>query len=215
MYNILMIENINNKSIFILNLLSSEIPEVKIFKITSNIDEISKVLKNHLVDFVIVDENIDNFKNILACIRLYSYENYLIIINNEISSCINKIKNFIFPSLNTNDTLKQLINIELKNLNYNFSYLGTRYLSDAIYEAYYRCKDFDINLNTDIYPILSKKYNKSINNIKSNIYYSTNMMYYDTEANKLGKSIGLNIDFKPKLRDIMILILQKICNIKN
>ena len=44
MYNILMIENINNKSIFILNLLSSEIPEVKIFKITSNIDEISKVL---------------------------------------------------------------------------------------------------------------------------------------------------------------------------
>ena len=115
MYNILMIENINNKSIFILNLLSSEIPEVKIFKITSNIDEISKVLKNHLVDFVIVDENIDNFKNILACIRLYSYENYLIIINNEISSCINKIKNFIFPSLNTNDTLKQLINIELKS----------------------------------------------------------------------------------------------------
>lgn len=184
MYNILMIENINNKSIFILNLLSSEIPEVKIFKITSNIDEISKVLKNHLVDFVIVDENIDNFKNILACIRLYSYENYLIIINNEISSCINKIKNFIFPSLNTNDT-------------------------------FYRCKDFDINLNTDIYPILSKKYNKSINNIKSNIYYSTNMMYYDTEANKLGKSIGLNIDFKPKLRDIMILILQKICNHKN
>jgi hypothetical protein len=40
-------------------------------------------------------------------------------------------------------------------------------------------------------------------------------MYYDTEANKLGKSIGLNIDFKPKLRDIMISILQKIYNHKN
>ena len=214
MYNILMIENINNKSILILNTLSSEFPEVKIFKITSDFCEISNILKNHLVDFVLLDKNIDNYKYLNDCIKLYSYENRLIIINNDVSSCVNKIKSFIFPSLKNDDTLKQLINTELKNLNFNFSYLGTRYLSDAIYEAYYRCKDFDINLNTDIYPILSKKYNKSINNIKSNIYYSANMMYYDTEANQLGKSIGLNIDFKPKLRDIMVSILQKICNIK-
>lgn len=215
MYNILMIENINNKSILILNTLSSEVPEVKIFKITSDFCEISNILKNHLVDFVLLDKNIDNYKYLIDCIKLYSYENRLIIINNDVSSCVNKIKSFIFPSLKNDGTLKQLINTELKNLNFNFSYLGTRYLSDAIYEAYHRCKDFDINLNTDIYPILSKKYNKSINNIKSNIYYSANMMYYDTEANQLGKSIGLNIDFKPKLRDIMVSILQKICNNKD
>ena len=185
MYNILMIENINNKSIMILNTLSSEIPEVKIFKITSDFYEISNILKNNLVDFVLLDKNIDDFKYLIDCIKLYSYENRLIVISNDVSLCISKIKNFIFPSLKNNDTLKQIINTELKNLNFNFSYLGTRYLSDAIYEAYYRCKDFDINLNTDIYPILSKKYNKSINNIKSNIYYSANMMYYDTEANQL------------------------------
>lgn len=210
-----MIENINNKSILILNTVSSEVPEVKIFKITSDFCEVSDILKSHLVDFVLLDKNIDNSKCLIDCIKLYSYENRLIIINDDIPSCINKIKSFIFPSLNNANTLKQLINIELKNFNFNFSYLGTRYLSDAIYEAYYRCKDFDINLNTDIYPILSKKYNRSINNIKSNIYYSANMMYYDTEANQLGKSIGLNIDFKPKLRDIIVSILQKICNIKD
>ena len=213
MYNVLLIENINTKSILILNKLSSEIPEVKISKITSDFHEISNILKNHLVDFILLDKNIPNLNYIFDCIKLYSYENNLIIINNNISSCISKIRNIIFSNSKIENTLKQFINNELKNLNFNFSYLGTRYLSEAIYEAYYRCTDFDINLNSDIYPILSKKYGRSINNIKSNIYYSTNMMYYDTEANQLSKNIGLNIDFKPKLRDIMVSILQKVCNI--
>ena len=79
MYNILMIENINNKSIMILNTLSSEIPEVKIFKITSDFYEISNILKNHLVDFVLLDKNIDDFKYLIDCIKLYSYENRLIV----------------------------------------------------------------------------------------------------------------------------------------
>lgn len=213
MYNILMIENTNIKSISLLNLISSELPDIRIFKITSDIHEISKVLKNNLADLILLDKNIIDFKCIIDCIKLYSYENRLIIINDTITSNIQKIKKFIFPNLKTDIALKQLINNELRNLNFDFSYLGTRYLSEAIYEAYYRCTDFDINLNVDIYPILSKKYGKSINNIKSNIYYSTNMMYYDTESNQLSKNMGLNIDFKPKLRDIMVSILQKICNI--
>lgn len=213
MYNILMIENTNTKSISLLNLISSELPDIRIFKITSDIHEISKVLKNNLANLILLDKNIIDFKCIIDCIKLYSYEDRLIIINDDITSNIQKIKNFIFPDLKTDSALKQLINNELRNLNFDFSYLGTRYLSEAIYEAYYRCTDFDINLNVDIYPILSKKYGISINNIKSNIYYSTNMMYYDTEANQLSKNMGLNIDFKPKLRDIMVSILQKVCNI--
>ena len=213
MYNILMIENTNTKSISLLNLISSELPDIRIFKITSDIHEISKVLKNNLANLILLDKNIIDFKCIIDCIKLYSYEDRLIIINDDITSNIQKIKNFIFPDLKTDSALKQLINNELRNLNFDFSYLGTRYLSEAIYEAYYRCTDFDINLNVDIYPILSKKYGKSINNIKSNIYYSTNMMYYDTEANQLSKNMGLNIDFKPKLRDIMVSILQTFCNI--
>lgn len=213
MYNILMIENTNTKSISLLNLISSELSDIRIFKITSDVHEISEVLKNNLTDLILLDKNIIDFKCIIECIKLYSYENRLIIINDDITSNIQKIKNFIFPDLKTDIALKQLINNELRNLNFDFSYLGTRYLSEAIYEAYYRCTDFDINLNVDIYPILSKKYGKSINNIKSNIYYSTNMMYYDTEANQLSKNMGLNIDFKPKLRDIMVSILQKVCNI--
>lgn len=211
MYNILLIENINNKSISILNTLSPKIPEIKFFKITSDYNEISKILKNHLIDLILLDKSIDNYKYIIKCIKCYSFENNLITFGKDIKSCINKIRNYIYTPIKNDKKLKLLINNELRNLNFDFSYLGTRYLSDAIYEAYLTSEDFDINLNTAIYPVLAKKYNRSINNIKSNIYYSTNMMYCNTTENYLIKNLGLDIiDSKPKLKDIIVYILKKI-----
>ena len=72
MYNILIIENINSTSILILNEISVEITNAKIFKITSDIDEIATVLKNHLVDFIIIDEKIEKIEAIIQCIKYYS-----------------------------------------------------------------------------------------------------------------------------------------------
>ncbi len=210
MYNILIIENINSTSILILNEISVEITNAKIFKITSDIDEIATVLKNHLVDFIIIDEKIEKIEAIIQCIKYYSYDNRLFFLNNNVFLCIKEIKKIISNDFENYNSLKHLISEELKKMNFNFSYVGTRYLVDVIYESYYRCENFDINLNSDIYPILSKKYNKTINNIKSNIHYSANMMYCETESSQLERKIGLCIDFKPKLKDIIISVIRKI-----
>ena len=61
------------------------------------------------------------------------------------------------------------INTELKNLGYNFSHNGTKYLSEVIFELYNRKDLYTENLNKFIYPIISEKYNKSINTICGNI----------------------------------------------
>lgn len=95
-------------------------------------------------------------------------------------------------------------------MNYNFTYIGTRYLAQCIYESYHRVNKYDINLNRDIYPIIVQKYNKSINSIKTNINQATNIMYFDTEEKLLFKYFGYNITCKPKPKDIIFKIMENI-----
>ena len=108
------------------------------------------------------------------------------------------------------DTIKQQIQEELEKLNFNFSYIGTKYLIDCIYECYYQNKIYDVNLNKDIYPIVSKKFNKSINSIRANIFQSISIMYYDNDENNLSNYFGYKILSKPKNKDLIIHILQKL-----
>lgn len=99
---------------------------------------------------------------------------------------------------------------ELENLKYNFSYLGTKYLCECIYECYNKNKIYDINLNKDIYPIISKKYHKTISSIKANIFQATSIMYYEIEEQILQEYFGYNVRSKPKTKDIITRVLQKL-----
>lgn len=53
------------------------------------------------------------------------------------------------------------------------------------------------------------KYNKSINSITS-ISQTTSIMYYEIDENYLSDYFGYKIINKPKPKDIMITVLQKI-----
>jgi response regulator RpfG family c-di-GMP phosphodiesterase len=107
-------------------------------------------------------------------------------------------------------SINEQIKVELENLNFDFSYIGTRYLYDCICECHNKENIYDINLKKDIYPIISKKHHKNINSIKASISQATSIMYYETDENILSNYFGYSIISKPKPKDIIITILQKI-----
>lgn len=106
--------------------------------------------------------------------------------------------------------VKSKIIKELKKLNYNFSYKGTEYLVYSIIVAYNLKKD-SYDLQYEIYPIVAKKYDESINNIKCNITNATDKMYYDCEEKILFEYINCNS--KPGPKKIIHTVLQKIKDI--
>lgn len=105
------------------------------------------------------------------------------------------------------DIVKNEIVKELKKLNYNFSYIGTKYLISSVLVSYKLKKD-EYDLEHEIYPIVAKEYNKSINNIKCNITNATDKMYYDCEEKTLIKYINSNS--KPGPKKIICAVLKKI-----
>lgn len=153
----------------------------------------SKVIKENVKPcsiIVISDENIKQNK----CINKYIYEyaNYKADSFEDIIRTINNLVNIkITPKFldskkeNFEDIIKEKIKKELKYLGYNFYYKGTKYLVDAIYILYNMKDYYNKILKRDIYPIISKKYNTSINNIKCNIRNATDIMFFDCNEYRL------------------------------
>lgn len=98
----------------------------------------------------------------------------------------------------------------LQELNYNYSYLGTKLLIDCIFEGYKTNKLYDLNLDKEIYPIVAQKYHKTKINIKCSINYSTNAMYLDTNKDIISNFFGYKLLDKPKPKDIVIEVLRKL-----
>ena len=153
----------------------------------------SKIIEENITPYSIIvlsDENIE--KN--ECINKYIYEyaNYKADSFEDIICAINnllkiKITPKFFDSKKDNfeDIIKGKIKKELKYLGYNFYYKGTKYLVDAIYILYNMKDYYNKILKRDIYPIISKKYNTSINNIKCNIRNATDLMFFDCNEYRL------------------------------
>ncbi len=95
-------------------------------------------------------------------------------------------------------------------LGYNLSYKGTKYLIDGIdYIAINQDKNLE-NLKRDVYPIIAKKYNQSIHNIKCNINRVTDLMYFNCESNKLKQYFQYYNDVKPNVKTVIYTIINKI-----
>ncbi len=106
--------------------------------------------------------------------------------------------------------IKNKINKELKYLSFNFNHCGTKYIMESIY-ILYKLKDYyDDNLEKDIYPIVAKKYGKTIHNIKMDIIYATNIMYCEAKEEKLMKYLKIYEPYKPGPKRIITTILGKI-----
>ena len=97
---------------------------------------------------------------------------------------LSELNNLIDIKDNEKSSIEYKISQELKKLNYNFSYIGTQYLLEISVLLYNNGYTSKIKLKKDVYPILAKKYKKSINNIKTNIIKSTERLI-DSKQNSI------------------------------
>lgn len=139
---------------------------------------------------------------------IYSYANKGV----DILEIINKINELIKikHKEKENITIRNKINNELTYLGYNMSHKGSVYLSDAIYYIVSNQKYEFENLKKEIYPKVAYKHNKNVNNIKCNILRATEAMYFECETNRLMKYLNFQKDIKPKSKEIIYAILNKI-----
>ena len=102
------------------------------------------------------------------------------------------------------------IYLELKKLNFNFSYYGTKYIMESIYIIYFLKNSEDLNLKREIFPVLSKRYHKSIDTIHSDMKKAINNMYYDCDENILKSYFNYYELKKPTLKEIILKVNEKL-----
>ena len=111
---------------------------------------------------------------------------------------------------NNSHNVRLKIRNELTYLNYNYSYNGTHYIEDVIFELYKIKNNFKGNLKKEIYPILSKKYNKSIDTIYGDIKVATKYMILDCKEEIILKYFNYSFFIVPKVKEIILTVLNKL-----
>ncbi len=114
-------------------------------------------------------------------------------------------KDFLFE-----ENIKNKIRDELKKLEYNFSYIGTKYLLDSIYILYCIKIYYNFSLEKDIYPVIANKYGESANNIKCNIVNATDKMFFDCDEKTLRKYLEDYSNSKPDPKKVIRAVIKNI-----
>lgn len=224
----------------LMNIINNDINEdIKVTHIAVDGKETLDILQNNKIDIVLLDLKMPIYDglyilNILKEKQIYKYEQSIIVISGE-SEMIYKMKNYqyvycILDKLcsisNITDKIKELVKYkkevkeelnvknkiirQLQYLNYNLSHKGTQYLIEAILIIYNK-KEYDIfNLQEDIYPIIAKRYGKSIYNVKCDINKANDYMYKICKKERIRKYFKFFDGSKPTVKNVIYTILNKI-----
>ncbi|MCI8393436.1 MAG: hypothetical protein HFJ23_06715 [Clostridia bacterium] len=183
----------------------SQCNEIYVKYIANTKSEMLEILSRHYVDLLILDirdfdftlnELIKKINFLIICqtellIKLVN-ESYqkVQIEENKIESVCNLLKEIIKNNRIANCNIKNNILLELSNMGYNLKHIGTYYVLEAIM-LIYEANSWDKldNLQKNIYTVIAKNHNKSLNNIKTNIIKATNL--------KSRKS-GMALEYTPK-----------------
>lgn len=169
-------------------------------------------LKNSII--LILDHELDEI-NMISSKYLYDY----VMKNANLSSIIQKIKILVYTkeslkSCGNNRVqqtiLKEKIKNELLYLGYNSSHKGTKYLIEAIYLLSTLKDYYENNLERDIYPIIGKKYGKSVNTIRGCIRFATDTMTYECEEKRLKDYLYMKQYIKPGGKNVVEAVLGRI-----
>ncbi|MBO5398134.1 MAG: hypothetical protein J6A36_04315 [Clostridia bacterium] len=241
MINIVIISKDFDYSRYLINFLNSKNNNLRVAGLLTELEELYDVSKSTTIDIILINSDSIDYKILEENKMLQFYLKSTIVISNQhlinskenldvyafieiqndmetISNIVNKlattkiIEKSFYSSLTRNNAVVKAIENELKYLNVTISYRGVTYLIDTIYIAYNLENDCNINLETDIYPIIAEKYHKKISNIKSNISYAVNMLYIECEEKKLLEYLGEYSLYKPSPKRIVFAILY---NVKN
>lgn len=238
MLNLLIIDKDINNSKHLLNYISENSYQVRVHSIASDLAEGIKILNTGLIDITLinVDDNINSIIHSLHTVSNSFFEKYrksIIVLSKNIDNVssnsyiyeyvssnedismiflkINEIAKNKIAQLN-NSILLSKINKELEYIGYNLSFNGTKYLSECI-ALIYNNYDSSENLSKNIYPIIAKKYHKTVNNIKCNITSATNSMYYECDEERLKNYFNFYTSARPKPKLVVYTVLNKLYNI--
>lgn len=236
MFNLLLIDDnlLNFKNI--LNNVLVNTPKINLSGIATNKKEVIDFLKNFKIDIIIFNSKQNNILleeliQIISKINYIKLKNSIIVLHkpNKInknfdsyiyeyittsSNILGKLSNILINYYEENNNnyyrIKNIISNELKYLNFNYSYNGTRYIKYVLFELYIKKNYNYYNLQRDIYPIIAKKYNKSLNNIKSSIALAIKIMCVDCEESILKEYFYLYDGEVPKAKEVICIILDNI-----
>ena len=235
MLKLLIVEDNVEESKQIINYISQNNDNIKLYCMAYNYEEAINAIKNKSVDIILLDLNLPDISgieilNYIENNKIEKYINSILVIsgrydlissipqNQYVFSYITKpysleiIQNKLVSMINykNDENIIDRINNELKILHYNFSYNGTRYLSETIYEIYCKKNGNADNLKKNVYPIIAAKHQKSIETICGNIKQATNEMYFDCEENILKKYFNYSYCIKPKVKEVIFTVLNNI-----
>lgn len=169
-------------------------------------------LKNSII--LISEEEITEI-DMISSPYLYAF----IVKNMNLSIVMQKIKMLVYTKENLQvyrrtkiqeAIVKEKIKNELLYLGYNFSHNGTKYLIDVIYLLSTLKDYYDNNLEKDIYPIIGKKYGKSVNTIRGCIRFATDTMTYECKEERLKDYLYMKQYIKPGGKNIVEDVLGRI-----
>ncbi|MCI9286471.1 MAG: hypothetical protein HFJ57_00510 [Clostridia bacterium] len=214
MINLLLVEDDFTRCKNIVNLITEKHQDIKIYKIATSIKESLEMLSDKEIDMILVNSKIYTFSKIrysIPNLKIRHFKQYVLINYSNVNLQIIDNNNNILVSTKGHkynfDILKESIWSELKFLNYNLSYKGTMYIAEAILELFDSNNTYNENLNREIYPIIAKKYSKTVNNIKCNITNSTQIMKINCNTEKLEKYFLNN---NPTVKQIIFIVFQKV-----
>lgn len=239
MVNVLVIEDNFYYSKNLINVMSDANSKMRLYKISTDGKEAIDVIRNieNDIDIILLDLKLPHYSgidilNFIESNNLTKYKNSIIVISGEMElmlqirnnpylySYVDKMSGFenILLKINTlidikekeKTSIESIICKELKKMHYNFSYIGTRYLIESLLLLYNNSNWENIKLEKEIYPIISKKHKKTVNNIKTNILHATDLMYYDCEEDILNNYLGIYDNSKPTPKSVISAIMNNL-----
>lgn len=102
--------------------------------------------------------------------------------------------------------LKNQILLKLVSLGYNLKHNGTHYLTYTIIEVIKFGDPLICVFETDIYPIIAKRFNRKVSTIKSSIYKATDFACF-VQIDKIKKFFHFYDNTKPTTKEIVITII--------
>lgn len=236
MYNLMIIERNPKELDKIVNSICDKFQNIRVCHISYDDKKVLNILEKNIIDFILLDcktNEINDLKfvNYIQNKKLEQYKKSIIVkldktINlndfnenryifsytSDINTMYRDIRKLVFEQKENHNfkRIKNKIKEQLTYLRYNYSHSGTRYIEETILEIYKDRYNFDGNLSKNIYPIIAKMHNKTVDTIYGNIKQATNYMLLECNKDRIMNYLGYGDYVKPKIQDIIFAILNKL-----